>query len=53
MIEGLKVTLADSNVEFCRKWAVEHGDADGEYLAAILLRMSRTQRMKLYRLAHV
>jgi hypothetical protein len=41
----------DGSVEFCRKFAMEQGDDDGVALADILLRMSRTQRHKLYRLS--
>lgn len=37
----------DNNVEFCHKWAVEHGDIEGVKLALILLKMSKTQRKKL------
>lgn len=38
----------DSSVEFCRGYAVENGDSDGEVLARLLLKMSKTQRKKLY-----
>lgn len=37
----------DSDVEFCRQWAVERGDIEGVALAETLLRMSKTQRLKL------
>lgn len=39
--------VEDSHVEFCRQFAIEHGDSEGEKLAEILLRMSKTQRSKL------
>ena len=42
--------VSDSNVEFCREWAEEREDHDGVALAKLLLRMSRTQRRKLYRM---
>lgn len=48
--------VRDDDVRFCLDWAVEHGDADGwkpdvdgAWLCHVLLRMSRTQRTKLYR----
>lgn len=41
--------VEDGSVEFCRDWAVDHDDHDGELLAEVLLRMSKTQRSKLYR----
>lgn len=37
----------DSHVEFCRKWAAERGDTEGVALAETLLRMTKTQRLKL------
>jgi len=40
----------DGNVEFCVKFAKESGDKDGEVLGNILLLMSKTQRMKLYKI---
>lgn len=40
----------DGHVEFCLNWAIEEDDAEGEALARILLRMSKTQRKKLYQL---
>ena len=50
---SLHIVLEDGNVEnhwvqSCREWAVEAGDDDGVALADILLKMSKTQRMKLY-----
>ena len=42
--------LADNDVEFCRGWARECGDVEGERLAEALLRMSVTQRRKIYRI---
>lgn len=41
--------VEDSHVEFCRTVAVEAGDEDGIRLADLLLRMSKTQRLKLAR----
>jgi hypothetical protein len=51
---SLHIVLDDGNVEtehveFCRDWAKREGDAEGEALAEILLRMSQTQRLKLGR----
>jgi hypothetical protein len=51
---SLHIVLDDGNVEdgsvrFCRDYALEHGDAIGYALANVLLRMSKTQRHKLYR----
>lgn len=39
--------VLDRDVEFCIKYAAENGDAEGERLARILLKMSVTQRAKL------
>jgi hypothetical protein len=39
--------VSDSDVQWCLKRAQELGDAEGAELAAVLLRMSRTQRLKL------
>jgi hypothetical protein len=39
--------VEDSHVEFCIKWAREHNDEDGVKLGELLLRMSKTQRLKL------
>lgn len=49
---SLHVVLEDANikdgdVEFCRLWAIDHGDSEGAQLAEILLKMSKTQRLKL------
>lgn len=41
--------IDDASVRFCRKWALERGDADGEALARVLLLCSKTQRLKLSR----
>lgn len=54
---SLHIVLDDGNVdnsdvEFCRQWAQERGDAAGESIARSLLAMSRTQRRKLARLFH-
>jgi hypothetical protein len=48
----LHIVLEDSNIQdahlrFCRDAAREAGDHDGQVLAEILLRMSKTQRAKL------
>lgn len=40
--------VSDDNVRFCIGWARDHGDDAGVQLAEVLLRMSRTQRRKLY-----
>ena len=52
---SLHIVLDDGNtethsVEFCEQLAREHGDEDGVELARVLLRMSRTQRERLYRM---
>lgn len=39
--------VEDSSIEFCRKWAEDHGDLSGIALAMVLARMSKTQRSKL------
>lgn len=39
--------ITDSDVAYCREWSRRRGDAEGEALAEILLRMSLTQRRKL------
>ena len=49
---SLHIVLDDGNVdtgsvEFCVSWAEEKGDGEGAELARILLRMSRTQRLRL------
>lgn len=48
ILEDQNVT--DADVRFCLEHARECGDADGVALAELLLRMSRTQRLKLSRL---
>ena len=53
---SLHIVLADGNVandhvEFCLRWAEREGDIEGVVLAKILLKMSRTQRLKLGRVA--
>lgn len=50
---SLHIVLDDGNVEdhsvsFCRTWALERQDYFGAALANILLRMSRSQRWRLY-----
>lgn len=54
---SLHVVLADNNVgddsvRNCIAWAIANGDAEGEQLGLILLKMSKTQRSKISRLAH-
>lgn len=39
--------VSDRSVEFCEQYAKESGDLEGAELAATLLRMSKTQRLKL------
>ena len=41
--------VTDDNVRYCLNWAREHGDTDGVRLAELLLRMSKTQRLRLFR----
>lgn len=38
---------ADHHVQFCIDSAHERGDTEGEYLARVLLTMSKTQRAKM------
>jgi hypothetical protein len=38
----------DGDVQFCIDRAIEKGDTEGERLARILLKMSATQRRKMY-----
>jgi hypothetical protein len=49
---SLHIVLEDGNtkrqhVEGCVKWARENGDVEGEALALMLLRMTRTQRIQV------
>lgn len=49
---SLHIVLADGNVSdkdvnFCFEWATRHDDPEGAELAKILLKMSKTQRMKI------
>jgi hypothetical protein len=37
------------HIEGCREYAIERGDKDGIELCNILIRMSDTQRIKIYR----
>jgi hypothetical protein len=51
---SLHIVLADHNnqdchADFCIDWARRNRDGDGERLAVILRRMSRTQRERLAR----
>lgn len=39
--------VKDSDVRFCISWARQENDADGLALAELLLKMSKTQRIKL------
>lgn len=53
---SLHIVLEDGNVDdgsvlFCESLAQQNGDADGARVAALLLRMSKTQRRKLTRIA--
>lgn len=43
--------VADDDVAWCYRSAQERGDEEGASLAEILSRMSRTQRLKLSRVA--
>jgi len=52
---SLHLVLDDGNietysVEFCKQFALENNDQDGVELAELLLKMSYTQRRKLYRM---
>lgn len=40
--------ISDDHVRFCIKWAEERGDTSGVELGNLILRMSKTQRKKLY-----
>lgn len=53
---SLHIVLDDGNVdahhvEFCVRWAEREGDIEGVVLGKILQRMSRTQRLKLGKVA--
>lgn len=39
--------VRDSDAEFCRSFALEHGDQEGAELAEYLMKMSKTQRLEL------
>jgi hypothetical protein len=41
--------VRDSDIEFCIERAQEKGDKFGEAIGRVLLRMSKTQRRKVYR----
>jgi hypothetical protein len=43
--------VKDSNVAFCRNYALAQNDEEGVELADILLQMSETQRLKLGEIA--
>lgn len=50
---SLHIALIDGNLEdvhlaFCRGRAIERGDGEGLMLAELLLRLSMTQRRKVY-----
>lgn len=50
---SLHLVLDDGNietywVEYCKQYALENNDPDGVALAELLLKMSYTQRKKLY-----
>lgn len=40
--------IDDDDVQFCVDYAIEHGDRTAELLAKVLLKMSKTQRKRLY-----
>lgn len=49
---NLHIVLDDYNVdndsvEFCIKQSIENNDEDGEFLARIMLKMTKTQRLKI------
>jgi hypothetical protein len=51
---SLHIVLDDGNIEdhhirYCAEFAEKRGDGEGVELARLLLRMSRTQRNKVYR----
>jgi hypothetical protein len=53
---SLHIVLDDANVEdscvtFCKKTAIAQGDSEGAELADLLMLMSKTQRLKLHRIA--
>lgn len=53
---SLHVVLDDGNVKDvfvrgCIEYAIQTGDAEGEFLGRVLLQMSKTQRSKLARIA--
>ncbi len=39
--------VSNHDIEYCLKYAKDNGDIDGENLANILLKMSKTQRLKI------
>lgn len=41
--------IEDSHVKFCIQWAKDHNDPEGVKLGELLLKMSKTQRKKLYK----
>lgn len=49
---SLHIYIEDDNwkrhhIQFCRDWAAEHGDVDAVPICDMLLRMSKTQRIKI------
>jgi hypothetical protein len=44
--------IEDSHVSFCERWARDNSDPAGVELAALLLRMSKTQRREIYKRFH-
>ena len=40
--------IEDGHIEYCKQYAIEQNDTDGVMIADLLLRMSETQRWKLY-----
>lgn len=41
--------VSDDSVRYCLNQAIDAGDLDAENIAKTLLKMSKTQRIKLYR----
>ena len=50
VLEDLNVKK--SHVQFCHGWAAGQGDVEAMRLALLLLRQSKTQRLKAIQLAH-
>lgn len=41
--------IKDDHIEYCIKRCVDHGDEAGYYLGNLLLKMSKSQRLKISR----